>query len=63
MEDKSAKVKEMRKTLGLTCQEFAEAVGVTRMTVHRWEHGLVNIPGKSMDRAIYIYNQIINALK
>ncbi|TMB41401.1 MAG: helix-turn-helix domain-containing protein [Deltaproteobacteria bacterium] len=34
----------IRGTLGLTQAAFAERLGVTRVTVARWETGLVKVP-------------------
>lgn len=31
-------VKERRQKLGLTQQELADKLGVTRMTIYNWEH-------------------------
>jgi len=35
----SGQVREMRRHVGLTQQAFAEALGVSLGTVHRWEAG------------------------
>jgi DNA-binding XRE family transcriptional regulator len=37
--DLGARIKQARKTLGLTQQEFAQRLEVTQPTVHRWEKG------------------------
>ena len=44
-------IKELRKNLGLTQEEFAHAVAVTFSTVNRWENGHAK-PSKLARRAI-----------
>jgi DNA-binding transcriptional regulator YiaG len=44
-------IKELRKGLGLTQEEFAHAVAVTFSTVNRWENGHAK-PSKLARRAI-----------
>ncbi len=39
MSDLQARVRELRRKLDLSQSDFAERLGVTMMTVHRWEHG------------------------
>ena len=36
-----SKIKELRKTAGLTQVKFAEAMGVTQSTISQWESGRV----------------------
>ncbi len=33
-------IKELREKLGLTTQQLADKIGVTRYTINRWEKGL-----------------------
>ena len=40
-----SRVKEIREKLGLTQHQLAKLVGVTGMTVHRWEHEQTRGPG------------------
>ncbi len=44
-------IRELRKSLGLTQEEFAHAVAVTFSTVNRWENGHAK-PSKLARRAI-----------
>ena len=37
-----------RRTLGLTCQALAEALGVNERTIRRWEKGKCRIPGAAL---------------
>lgn len=46
-----AEIRELRKSLGLTQEEFAHAVAVTFSTVNRWENGHAR-PSKLARRAI-----------
>ncbi len=46
-----AEIRELRKSLGLTQEEFAHAVAVTFSTVNRWENGHAK-PSKLARRAI-----------
>ncbi len=46
-----SEIKELRKSLGLTQEEFAHAVAVTFSTVNRWENGHAK-PSKLARRAI-----------
>lgn len=46
-----AQIRELRKSLGLTQEEFAHAVAVTFSTVNRWENGHAK-PSKLARRAI-----------
>jgi DNA-binding transcriptional regulator YiaG len=46
-----AEIRELRKRLGLTQEEFAHAVAVTFSTVNRWENGHAK-PSKLARRAI-----------
>lgn len=46
-----SQIKELRKGLGLTQEEFAHAVAVTFSTVNRWENGHAK-PSKLARRAI-----------
>ncbi|MEC2258355.1 helix-turn-helix transcriptional regulator [Bacillus cereus] len=41
----------IRKTIGYTMEEFAQLVGVSMVTVYRWESG-INEPPKSKQRRI-----------
>ena len=36
----------------MTSERFAEWVGVTRMTVYRWEHGRSPVPADIIDRML-----------
>jgi DNA-binding transcriptional regulator YiaG len=46
-----SEIRELRKRLGLTQEEFAHAVAVTFSTVNRWENGHAK-PSKLARRAI-----------
>ena len=37
------RIKELRKTLGLTLEKFGERLGVKRNSVSQWENGINNI--------------------
>ncbi|EJS07475.1 helix-turn-helix domain-containing protein [Bacillus mycoides] len=41
----------IRKTIGYTMEEFAQLVGVSMVTVYRWESG-INEPPKSKQKRI-----------
>ena len=42
---KSTRLKELRKSKGLTLDELAELVGTSKQTIHRYENGIIsNIP-------------------
>jgi len=41
---KPEELKRIRETLGLTQEEFADEIGVHRVTVAKWEAGDRNIP-------------------
>ena len=49
-------IRELRKRLGLTQEEFAHAVAVTFSTVNRWENGHAK-PSKLARRAIEALSQ------
>jgi len=42
------RVRAIRAALGMSPAEFAEAVGVTRSTVYKWEEGVRNPPVTAM---------------
>ena len=47
---KSAKLKELRKSNGLTLDELAELVGTSKQTIHRYENGIItNIPPEKVE--------------
>ena len=42
---KPVKLKELRKSKGMTLDELAELVGTSKQTIHRYENGVItNIP-------------------
>ena len=41
-------LRERRKKLGLTLEELAGLVGVTRQTLSRYENGLINVPTEKL---------------
>jgi len=43
-------VKELRKRLGMTQKQFAEAVGVHVVTIIRWEKGSFNPSGLALEK-------------
>ena len=43
-------LRERRKKLGLTLEELAGLVGVTRQTLSRYENGLINVPTEKLGR-------------
>lgn len=43
--DIATTIRDRRAALGLTLEEVAEAVGVTKSTVRKWEHGLIRSIG------------------
>lgn len=45
------KLKELRKTRGITLDELAAAIGTSKQTIHRYENGVIsNIPPKKVER-------------
>ena len=51
---KSAKLKELRKSNGLTLDELAELVGTSKQTIHRYENGIItNIPPEKVESLAY----------
>lgn len=48
-------IKEIRDRLGLSTQQLADRVGVSRMTINRWENG------KSKPHAVFV--KILEKLK
>ena len=38
----STKLKELRKSRGMTLDELAEIVGTSKQTIHRYENGIIN---------------------
>lgn len=46
----SKRIKELRKSKGLTLEELAELVGTSRQTIHRYENGtIINIPPEKVE--------------
>lgn len=39
---KSSKLKELRKSKGMTLDELAELIGTSKQTIHRYENGIIN---------------------
>jgi putative transcriptional regulator len=46
----SKDVKELRKRLGMTQKQFAEAIGVHVVTIIRWEKGSFNPSGLALEK-------------
>ena len=47
---KSSKLKELRKSKGMTLDELAELVGTSKQTIHRYENGTItNVPPKKVE--------------
>lgn len=47
---KSTKLKELRKSRGLTLDELAERVGTSKQTIHRYENGVItNVPPEKVE--------------
>lgn len=47
---KSTKLKELRKSLGMTLDELAERVGTSKQTIHRYENGVItNVPPEKVE--------------
>ena len=47
---KSTKLKELRKSRGLTLDELAERVGTSKQTIHRYENGIItNVPPEKVE--------------
>ena len=47
---KSIKLKELRKSRGLTLDELAERVGTSKQTIHRYENGVItNVPPEKVE--------------
>ncbi|MCR5095920.1 MAG: helix-turn-helix domain-containing protein [Erysipelotrichaceae bacterium] len=47
-------VLKIRKSLGMTQAEFAEAIGVDKSVVYKYEHGILNPPKKRRERIDFI---------
>ena len=46
---KSSKLKELRKSRGLTLDELAELIGTSKQTIHRYENGVIaNVPAEKV---------------
>lgn len=47
---KSTRLKELRKSKGLTLDELAELVGTSKQTIHRYENGIItNVPPEKVE--------------
>lgn len=47
---KSIKLKELRKSKGMTLDELAERVGTSKQTIHRYENGIItNVPPEKVE--------------
>ena len=47
---KSTKLKELRKSKGMTLDELAELVGTSKQTIHRYENGIItNVPPEKVE--------------
>ena len=47
---KSSKLKELRKSKGLTLDELAELIGTSKQTIHRYENGIItNVPPEKVE--------------
>ena len=47
---KSTKLKELRKSKGLTLDELAERIGTSKQTIHRYENGIItNVPAEKVE--------------
>ena len=47
---KSTKLKELRKSKGMTLDELAEIIGTSKQTIHRYENGIItNVPPEKVE--------------
>ena len=47
---KSSKLKQLRKSMGMTLDELAEKVGTSKQTIHRYENGIItNVPPEKVE--------------
>lgn len=47
---KSTKLKELRKSRGMTLDELAEMIGTSKQTIHRYENGIItNVPPEKVE--------------
>ena len=47
---KSTKLKELRKSRGMTLDELAELIGTSKQTIHRYENGIItNVPPEKVE--------------
>ena len=47
---KSTKLKELRKSKGMTLDELAERIGTSKQTIHRYENGIItNVPPEKVE--------------
>ena len=47
---KSTKLKELRKSKGMTLDELAELIGTSKQTIHRYENGIItNVPPEKVE--------------
>lgn len=47
---KSSKLKELRKSKGMTLDELAELIGTSKQTIHRYENGIItNVPPEKVE--------------
>lgn len=51
--------RKLRERFGVTMQELADTIGVSRMTIHRWERGSKEPAGKNREE----YAKILQAWK
>ena len=50
------RIKEVRKSLGLTLEKFGKALGVTKQTMSRIENGVNNVTGQMFLSVCRVYN-------
>ena len=57
MTDVGKRIREYRRSLGLSMEDVARAIGVSRQTVHRYENGTINnIPRAKIDRMAALFH-------
>lgn len=62
MKEYSKKFKSMRESIGFSIEEMAEAIGVFRTTIARWETGNY-VPKRDIKEILEDYNRIVNYIK
>lgn len=51
------RLKDKRKEIGLTLDDVAESLGISSVTLHKYENlGILNIPAEKIERLAKLYN-------